>query len=126
MFTFSERLELLKRLAASIILTTGLIKTADAAYTVPDHYKGNCPTGYYNLITEPADVPTDYGGAVIEYALPSNVCVRRLEDRQPNLVENFSREHLIVIDGRDLTPFVPFASGAFDNWQSYEPLLGHY
>jgi|GEM_PF-3757166 len=117
---------MIKRVISGLILAAGLVEVAHAAYTVPSKYKGKCAAGYYNLVTEPADVPANYTGTVKEYALPSNVCVRRVDDKNKNMIENFSRTDFVVIRGSAASPFVPFASGYFESWASYEPILGHY
>ncbi len=126
MRTFYECPKAIKQFLAGAVMAASLTEVAQAAYTVPEHYRGNCPTGYYHLVTDPADVPANYRGRVTEYALPRNVCVRRLEDKVEDTDENFGRDDLIVINGRDIAPFQPFASGIFETWGHYEPILGHF
>lgn len=126
MHTLIKHLGRIKHLVAGTVLALGLMDVSHAAYTVPEHYRGNCPTGYYSLVTEPADVPAGYTGTVKEYALPSNVCVRRVEDKNKHVYENFSKNDFVVIDGDAASLFEPPTSGLFEKWDKYEPILGHY
>jgi hypothetical protein len=95
--------------------------TAYAAYTIPTHYE--CAEhGYYNVLTEPADIPADYTGAVTLHPLPKNVCVKRLADLNKDNMENFTKFGLIPIEGAALKPL----KGVTYNSAAYEPLVGHF
>jgi hypothetical protein len=60
---------------AIALLACSLASASHAGYNLPAKYQGNCPQGYSQAITEPADVPANYAGNVEEFALPKNVCV---------------------------------------------------
>jgi hypothetical protein len=107
-------------------MATTWVSVSHAAYTVPNKYKGNCPSGYYSVVTDPADVSTNYTGAVKEFPLPANVCVRRDPDNNRNMNENFATYDFAVINGSAVKLYKPFASGIFENWSSFEPILGHF
>lgn len=107
-------------LKAIVFVVAASVLQTHAAYSVPKEYE--CKTGYYNVITEPADISPNYTGAVTLRKLPPNVCVRRLDDLNPDATENFTKSDFIKIVGAGLEPF----PGVTYNKALYEPIIGHY
>ncbi|RYZ79838.1 MAG: hypothetical protein EOO68_38245, partial [Moraxellaceae bacterium] len=106
---------------ALVIAQVFTASTAHAAYAIPVEYECAEP-GYYNVLTEPADIAANYTGSVTLHPLPKNVCVRRLADLNVDNAENFSKFGLIPIDGSALKPL----KGVAYNSAAYEPLIGHF
>lgn len=104
----------------SVLLTVYAEAFADAAKL--GNYE--CSTdGYYNVVTDPADIPAGYDEAKIKYhRLPQNFCVRRMPNASKSIQENFSKTDFIVIEGAVLKPFKDVI---FDP-NRYEALVGHF
>jgi hypothetical protein len=87
----------------------------------PGPPKGECATGYTNIITIPADVtPNTLANEVdVTTRLPANVCMRwSFDSKLSKFNDNFQKSDFVVV--------TPSLTKADFNVDDYEPIIGHY